>query len=80
MFDINEEINCKMLNADTWNIQLSACCSIWIENWNSVWDLVRYSSGKKKNLLSQSQGITKQIFTSAPPMLIFHSPVTITLS
>lgn len=43
---------------------------------------VRYSGGgkKKKSLLSQSQGIAKQAFTSDPPMLILQSPVIITLS
>lgn len=28
IFDGSEEINYKMLNADIWNVQLSACCSI----------------------------------------------------
>ena len=45
-------------------------------------DTVRWGilKGKKRILLSRSQGTAKEAFTSAPPMLILQPPVIITLS
>lgn len=80
MFDIREEIHHEILNADIWNVQLSACCLMWMENWNSKWGVVRFSAGEKKFLLSQSQGIAKQALTADPPMIILQPPIIITLS
>lgn len=66
-----------MLTYEMFSLVLAAQSKDKTETLSEVWWGIQVG---KKILLSWSQGITKQVFTSAPPILIFQSPVIMTLS